>query len=294
MISTDPDALLARIVAWAEGEPNVLAVIMTGSRARIGATPDEFSDHDIEIISRDPGMLSRDDGWWRAFGNVWIHLPLSKGQRHPTRLVFYDGGLKVDFSLCGVERVREMVEARALDALYERGYRVLVDKVGVTDGLPAATGAFPARRVPAQEEFAAVAEEFWFEAAHIPRYLLRDELWVVKFRDWTMKSLLLQMLEWHAIARNAQPVDVWHIGSHMKDWVDAATASELHTIFSRFDTQSSWQDLLATTKLFRRIGRETAALVGLTYPIAADESIAAYVAGFADRIAAIEKHETAK
>ena len=24
-----------------------------------------------------------------------------------------------------------------------------------------------------------MVNEFWFEAAHIPRYLLRDELWVV-------------------------------------------------------------------------------------------------------------------
>lgn len=34
-------------------------------------------------------------------------------------------------------------------------------------------------------------------------HLLREELWVVKARDWTMKVMLLQMLEWHAVATSA-------------------------------------------------------------------------------------------
>ena len=61
-------------------------------------------------------------------------------------------------------------------------------------------------------------EEFWFEAWHIPKYLKRNDLWVVKFRDWTMKQLLLRMLEWHAIATNGPALDISHIGVHMKDW----------------------------------------------------------------------------
>jgi hypothetical protein len=34
-----------------------------------------------------------------------------------------------------IERVRSMADARKLDPLYERGYRVLLDKAGVTDSL---------------------------------------------------------------------------------------------------------------------------------------------------------------
>ena len=50
-----------------------------------------------------------------------------------------------------------------------------------------------------------------------------------------MKTLLLRMLEWHALARSERPVDVWHIGVHMKAWVDERTWTELHAVFSRFD-----------------------------------------------------------
>jgi aminoglycoside 6-adenylyltransferase len=284
MTNIDTDALLARIVAWARADANVLALVLTGSRARGDGSVDEFSDFDLEIIAEMPEALIRDDAWLRGFGRVWVCLPTIKGPRHETRLIFYEGGYKVDFSLCGVERVREMADAGALDDLYQRGYRALVDKPGMTADLPASAGQSPVKPLPGQAEFSAAVEEFWFEAAHIPRYLLRDDLWVVKFRDWTMKSLLLKMLEWHAIARSQQPVDVWHIGVHMQSWVDAATWAELHAIFSRFDVQASWHDLLATTQLFRRLTTEAASLSGLTYPATADASISGYLAGFASRI----------
>ncbi len=286
-MSADYDFLLARIVAWAEGDSNVRALIMTGSRARGDGRVDEFSDLDIEIIADDPEPLMRDDGWWRAFGRVLVHLPTIIRPRHETRLVFYEGGMKVDFSICGRERVGVMVESHALTRLYERGYRVLLDKDGMTGRLPAATGSFMPNELPAQAAFAAVVEEFWFEAAHIPRYILRGELWVVKFRDWTMKQLLLKMLEWHAIARSEQPVDVWHIGTHMQDWVDEATRAEMRTSFGAFDAGSSWRALLATMALFRRLAPETAAALELRYPAEADDGVSGYIAGFRDRMDAL-------
>lgn len=287
MTSTDAGALLATIVEWARAEANVLALVMTGSRARADGHVDEFSDFDLELIANSPEELVRDDAWLRGFGRVLVYLPtIIKGPRHETRLVFYEGGCKVDFSLCGVERIREMADTGALDDLYERGYRVLIDKQGTTTNLPAPTGAFPIKPLPGQAEFSALVEEFWFEAAHIPRYLLRDELWVVKFRDWTMKTLVLRMLEWRAVARNQQPVDVWHIGVHMKEWADADTWAEIHGVFSAYDARSSWDGLLATTRLFRRLAMETATAAGLVYPAAVDDAVWQYVTSFGGRIAA--------
>ena len=287
MTIADPDELLATIIAWAEANANVRALIMTGSRGRGDGRVDEFSDIDIEIIADPLELLIDDDAWFRSLGRVWVHLPTIIRERHETRLVFYDGGVKVDFSLCGRERVSTMVESKTLDGLYERGYRVLLDKDGIAATLPAATGAFPTKELPGQADFAATVEEFWFEAAHIPRYILRGELWVVKFRDWTMKELLLRMLEWHAIARGDGPIDTWHIGTHMAAWVDDETQRELGAIFGAFDARSSWTALLATTSLFRRLATETAAATGLRYPIEADEGVSGYIDTFRERIDAL-------
>jgi aminoglycoside 6-adenylyltransferase len=183
--------LQGSIVRWAEDEPNVIALIRTGSRARDGQG-DEFSDLDLEVIAADPRRLQRKDDWFRAFGGVWVVLRFDE-LRFPTRLVVYDGGSKVDYTLAGVERLTEMYQG--LDSLYERGYEVLLDREGVTERLPRATGAFPILAAPSEAEFTFIVEEFWFEATHMPRYLSRGDLWVVKFRDWTMKRDLLRMLE---------------------------------------------------------------------------------------------------
>ena len=271
--------LLERVIDWAQANPNVIALIMTGSRAHAHSeSVDEFSDFDLEIIAEDADQLAASDDWLRSFGQIWVSLSLSEGQPYPTRLVFYEGGAKVDFRLCTRERITAMLAANALDDLYERGYRVLLDKEGVTSGLPEASGSFPVAKLPTQQQFSAVVNEFWFEAAHIPRYLLRDELWVAKTRDWTMKQLLLRMLEWHAIARRDRPVDVWHIGTHMKDWADAKTWQELQAIYSHFDARDSWEGLIATITLFRRLANEAATAIGIEYPSGPDTSVSGYIA----------------
>jgi aminoglycoside 6-adenylyltransferase len=192
------EALLASVLEWAQRDDNVLALITTGSTARADGRRDEFSDLDVELVTRDPQQLLDDDAWFEAFGEVWVTMRFDELD-YPTRLVVYEGGSKVDFTVAGVRRLEEMTER--LDPLYERGYRVLVDKASLAGGLPPASGALRPHATPVQSEFDAVIEEFWFEVTHLPGYLARGELWVVKFRDWTMKEDLLKMLEWHTVAR---------------------------------------------------------------------------------------------
>jgi aminoglycoside 6-adenylyltransferase len=107
---------------------------------------------------------------------------------------------------------------------------------------------------------------------------------VVKFRDWTMKELLLRMLEWHALTRRAEAVDVWHIGSHSQQWLDEKTARDLRSIFGEYDATSSWRALLATTQLFRRLTIETAAILGIADADDAAAEVSTYLATFEDRI----------
>ena len=220
--------IVARVLAWAERDDNIRALILTGSTTRAPGAADRFSDRDIEIIARDPAPLLDDDGWIHAIAPVWVALYLENGIDDPdTRLVFFEGGRKVDFCISGPGRLSGMVETGRLDSLYERGYRVLMDKDGLAGHLPAPSGAPPRTNLPTAREFADTVTEFWFEAAHMPGYLTRQDLWVVKFRDWTMKTMLLRMLEWHAVASSGPDTDVWYIGTKMKRWLDDATWTEV-------------------------------------------------------------------
>lgn len=274
--------IMAPLLSWANCKENIRALIQTGSSSRAPTEADRFSDRDIELVCRDPVPLLADDAWIHEIAPVWVALYLENDPGDfETRLVFFEGCRKVDFTVADRSRLDGMVESGCLDPLYERGYRVLLDKDGLTADLAAPTGASPRKPLPTEAEFVATVTEFWFEMAHMPAYLARGELWVVKLRDGTMKEMLLRMLEWHALFTQGAATDVWYIGTKMKHWVDPATWKELQSVFGRFDAADSFRALEATIRLFVRLTDEVAARAGFTVP-EADRKIEAYVLGFGD------------
>lgn len=277
------DRFLDGIVAWAGRRRDIVAVVMTGSRARPDAIVDEMSDYDLEIFTTNPELYTSSAEWMAEIAEVWVCLPLTSRRGCPTRLVVFEGGSKVDFSIFPVGELEEMVQRQALDELYVRGFRVLQDRWGLAARLPAPSLSPPARSIPAEDEFRAAVEEFWFEASHMPKYLQRGELWVVKYRDWTMKELLLRMLEWHAAATSGERPDVWHMGMRMSEWARPDVWEGVQQVFGRFDAGDSWGALLATVSLFRRAATETAAKLGYAYPRKVDEAISGYLRKFEGR-----------
>jgi len=279
MSSTRRDDVLASILSWAGAREDVAAVIQTGSLARSDESADAFSDIDLEIIAHDPRLLAEDDRWLSAIADLVTVLHLEQDDGWPTRLAIYDGGVdggvKVDFTLAAPRRLQEMISGRRLNALYTRGYRVLLDKDGVARDLPPPSGDAPRRSLPAEEEFRRRVEEFWFEAFHIPKYLARGELFLVKQRDWTMKELLLEMMEWHALALSAVPVDVWHLGARLRQWTDPATWRDLQWTFGRFDADDARRAFGETTTLYSRLAREVARKAGFPYPEAVEAKLRA-------------------
>lgn len=272
---TSRDEYLQSVLGWARTTDAVLALIQTGSLARRDGPADEYSDLDIEIIGSDPDTLARDDDWLRRIGPLITVLRLDAGddQPWPTRLAIYQGGVKIDFTVAGIERLHRMAGSEGLDDLYARGYRVLLDKAGIAASLPPPPYRFPVEPLPSQQEFQASVEEFWFEAFHVPRYLARGELWLVKQRDWTMKTLLLRMAQWHALALHDGNVDVWHNGLRMDQWADRDTWQAMQRIFGRFDTADARRAFEATVRLYGRLGREVAERAGLEYPQACEDQI---------------------
>jgi aminoglycoside 6-adenylyltransferase len=279
------DDVLESIIEWGTKSEHVQALIQTGSLARKDGSADDLSDLDVEIIMANPTILMANSAWLGEIGDLITVLPLDPedGQEWASRLAIYAGGVKVDFTLAGIERLRSMATERTLDPLYDRGYRVLIDKAGLTEHLPDPSRGFPVQPLPSQEMFRAAVEEFWFEAFHVPKYLARGELWLVKQRDWTMKELLLRMLEWHALARNSDRIDIWHIGTRLRDWTDAETWKQLQGTFGQFDAADARRAFEATAELYGRLGREVARIVGLEYPQRVEDEIMAISAAIMSR-----------
>ena len=257
--------LLDKIVDWARGQGPIRAVVVTGSLARGDGLIDEWSDLDLQIIASDFAQYLHDDSWLDALGEVWIRFPLRSAA--PYRLVWFAGGKKVDFQFISAAALQEMTKSGELSAEYQRGYIVVLDKDKICQNLPLSPHIFPQAELPDAEALHEVINEFWFEAMHVAQFIRRRDFWVVKLRDWTMKTNLLQALAWHARAADST-INTWLIGRRIRDWVDDETYAVLEGLWPSWDAAELWRGLLMQMELFHRLSLELTQRLG--YPYAAE------------------------
>ncbi|MBB5937724.1 aminoglycoside 6-adenylyltransferase [Streptomyces zagrosensis] len=275
-MDTKNDPFAAQLLTWAGGRSDIKAILRTGSRGRQDGTVDALSDHDIELYTTEPARYEENGDWIRELGAVWVCVGLEGPWENPAWLVFFEGGLKADFQVVPVVRLRELADD-GLDELHERGYQILLDREGLAAALPAPTGAAPEAELPDEEEFQQVCAEFWHEIAHLPRYLARGELWIVKARDWTTKELLQTMIEWHAQSHFGPQHDVWHGGTRMREWAAPGVWKRAGGVFADFAPDGCLRAAQATADLFAELSREVARTYGFSYPEAAERAIRPYL-----------------
>lgn len=59
-----------------------------------------------------------------------------------------------------------------------------------------------------------------------------------------MKTLLLQMMEWHAKTIHGKDYyDVWHAGRFLDEWVDQETLKEIKNTFGHYEKADSFRAL---------------------------------------------------
>ncbi len=271
------DDLLQTLVAWGQGQEAVRAMLLTGSRGAVNGDADGLSDLDIAMFVADSALYTDSDAWIHQIAGVWVYLALAnEPDGPPTRLVVFEGGLKVDFSITPASWFERDLCGPVIEDLYNRGYRILLDKDGRAASATPFTGRPAPQAAPSERAFLAVVNEFWFEAYHIPKYLRRGELWLVKQREWSTRELLRQVIEWHARAKHGSDYDTYYLGKHMREWVDPAIWHALGSCFSRFDRADGWRAFFATIVLFERLAEETAGMLGYMYPRETGARIAAF------------------
>jgi aminoglycoside 6-adenylyltransferase len=278
------ERLIERFVAWAQTQPDIRAAIVLGSRARADRPADEWSDLDLVMLVTDPALFLASAEWLRSIGDVWLTFvePTATGGGMERRALF-EGDLDVDFSFApcaGLERMFEHGVPPDVASVFRRGSRVLFDKDGHAtriNTLPMPAAPTP---MPTQAEFDEVAHDFLYHAVWAAKKLRRGELWTAKMcSDNYMKWRLLRMAEWHARAVHGSDWDVWHSGRFLEQWSDEHLLTGLTTAFAYYDADDLRRGLLATMEVFREIAIDTAARLGLSYPVLADAHVSALVRG---------------
>jgi aminoglycoside 6-adenylyltransferase len=269
----------ASIVEWARSRGDIRAVLVVGSRTRSDPPPDAYGDLDLMVYTTDWSDYVQDKGWLGRFGPVWVTIQDDIGEGRPELLVLYGGGYKLDFAFDRASKLDAIARMDTLPEVLDRGYRVLLDKDGITARFPARPTQPPPIDPPTPAAFAETVSAFWYGAVHVAKQIKRNNLWAAKYRDWTMKQQLLAMIEWHARARRGWDYDTWYEGKLITRWADPETLDELNHCFGHFDAADSGRALLATMDLFRRIATTTARRLGYPYPAALDDDVTQYIRG---------------
>lgn len=269
-----------RFTDWAEGNPDVRAAFVVGSRARTHRPADQWSDLDVVQLSTDPDRYLNQTDWLDAIGTVWFSfLEKTATGGSMERRVLFDGALDVDFAIFGVEHHAELLRDPSTPAVVRRGMRVLVDKDGFGAELLALAASDPAlAQPPTHAEFLQATHDFWYHAMWAAKKLRRGEVMMAKgCCDGLLNRLLIDFARCQARVRNGWEYDTWHSMRFFETWADPAVLEGMRGTYGRFDAEETWRALLATMDLFRRVSREVADALDFAYPALADERVTAWV-----------------
>ncbi len=267
--------MIDKLLNWAKQDPNLKALVLTGSRAN--DTNDGLSDYDIALLVEEDCLYLRNDRWMSSIDQVWLYIPEKirfKEKVFKTRLVIFKEGVNVDFTFISLKFLDQAIKGGA----FPKDYRILLDKDGIGRKLKAEPYRESRIKKPSEKTYHRLVEEFWFEVYQIAKNLKRDDLWVVKYRDAYLKHhLVLKMIEWLEAVKHDWNNKTFPIGKRMKTWVTPSIWKAAHGIFPHFDNKDSWESLFHTLTFFRDLAIETAKKFNFTYPNEIDQSISGYV-----------------
>ena len=66
------DQVLQRIIEWSTLNPDIKALALIGSGARIDHPADEWSDIDLILVTTKPDFYLKSSGWLNTIGELWI------------------------------------------------------------------------------------------------------------------------------------------------------------------------------------------------------------------------------
>jgi aminoglycoside 6-adenylyltransferase len=278
------EVVLARIVAWARGNESVRAVLLEGSRGNRSSVFDEFSDYDIAIVVTDRAPFVESVDWAAWFGPILVHWGdhrVIDGITDDMWLVMYESGKRIDYCVWTPEELRVMVERGRVPAILDTGYRVLLDKDGLTTDLPPATHTAHIPSPPTEPEYLTPVNDFWWETLYVAKNLRRDELFPARWSfDAEMKfDMLRRMLEWRVAIDHGWALRPGNLGRGLKSRLPAERGQEIESTFVSAAPKENWDALWAMLSVFRKTAMEVGDALGYAYPSDLDARVTAYLRG---------------
>jgi len=262
-VNTRLDLVAAAVSDWASERKDVQALVVVGSQARADVPADRWSDLDLIFLLDDPTPYTEDASWIEEFGRPAVTFLEATLDGHWERRVLYESGEDVDIVLFPASVLDRLEASENAAGLLRRGYRVLLDRLGVSERLAAIAGRPSVEEPPTQRELSELASDFWYHALWTTKKLRRGEVFTaLECLDAYMKARLVTLLGWHARAVDPS-VDTWHGGRFLERWADPGALAALERAYARYDVRDVARALWETIDLFQGLEEETAGRLGL-------------------------------
>ena len=273
------------IIQWAEVNVEIRAVLLTSTRAIPDAHIDVLSDYDVILVVQSIHTFVDDRTWINDFGDVlvvyWdpVHPDPVFGIKRISNVTQYASGLKIDFTLLPVSLFEKVVAAPSLPAELDAGYRVLLDKDGLTTSMHPPTNTAFTPKPPTLTIYRTLVNDFFSDAPYVAKCLWRDELLPAKWcLDFNMKHVYLrQLLEWRVEMDHNWSLPTGSLGKGLKKYLPSDIWSQLEQTYADAGLEHNWKALGRTMALFRRVAVEVGDNLGFEYPHDLDRRVTTYV-----------------
>lgn len=191
------DAALGRLTTILQTDETVRGLVLTGSLGQADAQPDEWSDLDFTLVTRDDAYArfypSMD--WLTPVGEVYAFARHSDTHYGVLRAFFVDGR-RMDFVIARESALAEIDNWSHNSIAF--GARCLFSRSEALNAVLARTFARPIPSPPSQECFQQLANEFWFKGMLAAGKIARGDLLVAlhlsldMIRDCAVLAMMLR------------------------------------------------------------------------------------------------------
>jgi aminoglycoside 6-adenylyltransferase len=273
---------LRRLVAFAEDDENIRAVLLAGSRADPRGTVDEWSDYDVAFVTRSNEPYLRAE-WFADFASQFGEVALMQTPddgamfdeahdplEHYAYLTQYADGLRLDLTFETVACMRRVT----LDSATV----VLVNKDGAVSDVERRDRDYWVT-LPDSGRFRGCCNEFWWTAPYVAKAIARGHvIGALESLDKVVRPQFARMLTWLAGANGGPATSVGKRGTHLSahvpsEWHDALLAS-----YPRADLVQIRDALDELVRAFPNLAQAVADALGYVYDAREGERASAFLA----------------
>lgn len=282
-MNMDNNDTIQQLIRWGEQQSFVRAMLLTSSRAVPNGPVDRLSDYDIILVLTDIHPYHADRAWLAAFGRVLAlfrdPIEADEGALKSGYVIQFEDGLKIDFSLWEVDILRRIASSPHPDPELDAGYRVLLDKDHLTDGLPSPTYKSYIPKPPTETEYRERIEMFFLDTCYFAKYLWRDDLMAAKhlMENFIKDEHLRPVLEWHIELEHNWTVKPGPFGRRMKKWLRPDLWADLESTYVGPGLEENWNMLFRVISLMHRTAIEVGERLGYPYPDEIEQKTLAYL-----------------